>query len=76
METLKSSKVEETLHAGLESFNSLKEKMLSEEGLEELKGSVEELADEATKLVRKYPGRSLAGAFVAGILVGAWINRR
>ena len=76
MESVKGSKVEETLHAGLESFNSLKEKILTEEGFEELKGSVEELADEATKLVRKYPGRSLAGAFVAGILVGAWINRK
>lgn len=57
-------------------FDQLKDKLLDEASVDQLKGMAEEMAKDAAEIVRKYPGRSLAGAFVAGVLLGAWLNRK
>mgnify|MGYP003387226782 CR=1 FL=1 len=76
MSTNHKSSTDDLLQAGLDSLGSMKEKVLSEEGLEELKAVAVDMADDAAKLIRKYPVRSVLGAFAAGILVGTLINRK
>lgn len=72
----KNSATEDTLGDGLETLSALKDKLLNEQNFDDLKGVVEDLAKDAAEVVRKYPGRSLAGAFVAGVLLGSWLNRK
>lgn len=67
---------EDVLANGMEGLNALKDKLLNEENFDDLKAAVEDFAKDAAEVVRKYPGRSLAGAFVAGVVLGAWINRK
>lgn len=43
---------------------------------EKLRRAATDLADEAAELVRKYPLQSCLGALAAGLLLGAWLNRR
>lgn len=72
----KQNAAEDLLSAGLESLGALKDHVLSEEGMAELKGAAEDLADDAAKFIRKYPLRTVGGAFAVGVLLGAWLNRK
>lgn len=67
---------EDVFRDGHEGLSSLKDKILNEESFDDIKVVVEDLAKDAAEIVRKYPGRSLAGAFVAGVVLGAFLNRK